>query len=164
MCIHRFPRATVRNLACPQCGPARFSRRRPLSRAISCDDDLRSTTLPVGDRSRAPPFAHKPIEITANRKEARLSGHGQDFSLSNDRASIPFPFHHPLLLFLPTVFPLSDSSIVIDAEFFEQDTSALRRRGGLKRGQVLRETYSSFKFSNPYLSLECKPIVKIIII
>lgn len=138
MCIHRFPRATVRNPACPQCGPARFSRRRPLSRAISCDDDLRSTTLPVGDRSRAPPFAHKPIEITANRKEARLSGHGQDFSLSNDRASIPFPFHHPLLLFLPTVFPLSDSSIVIDAEFFEQDTSALRRRGSLREDRSYR--------------------------
>lgn len=89
------------------------------------------------------------------RTEKRLgSGHGQDFSLSNDRASIPFPFHHPLLLFLSTVFPCP---IARQLSMLRSPSTTILApcQTELKRGRILRETYSSSKFpSNPYLSLK----------
>lgn len=81
---------------CPHC--ARFSRRRPLSRAISCDGDLRS---PWPDLQR--PISRScctrtrtPIEIRDYREERRGSGETGEgtefFSMTEHRPRLSSPF------------------------------------------------------------------------
>lgn len=103
-----------------------------------------------GDRSRAPPFAHKPIEITANRKEARLGTRPGFFSLEWPSID-PFPISSPSpLSFLSTVFPCRielDSYrcwVPLWAELDNHDTCLVREGLREDRSYVKRTLLTNF--------------------